>query len=385
MKASRARLSDARLERVAQRYTTRAAQPVPVFLTSPNGRFVKRNWACRADNWCDACGEPITVWVQHMGRMDHSLLDLHYNCIADYPHRRWDAGKVLDAAAAGLRKSTTESIARCYKDAEGERRLAIVAMVRKLHADGVLSLGNMNEQPQFAGMQSAAYVGSMTQFRLLPPAILDLFPNASVGALSDVMCFVLASYNMETVYDLCGFKHIDEATGQDDAPDMSPFAAKAAASFGGGSAGAVGGVADGEAPADDETGAGGVGFSRKGSFVRGLLGQLRFVSGEKPVSGGGTVQAHHEVIARELSRAICVESLFVRTSEYSLRMEPVWRAKGMEQLRADAPLYNPDLGRATNARGSSAAVPGSTVDPGLRITSEKFPVDARRLSRHLNM
>jgi hypothetical protein len=371
---------------LARRYESANDSPVPIFSASPNGKFVKRYWAHRHDGWCDACGEPIPVWVQHMGRMDHSLLDAHYNSMADYPHRRWSAGSVLTDARRrfGVKASATAWM-QVASDGEHARRTHIHALVCWLRDQGALDLGQLSDGP--LASLGAGLQGSMVQFNLFPKIILQHFPNGSVAMLSDIMCFVLANYNMETVYDLCSFASIDDAVNSADTmEDLPPFAAKAAAarSFGSVNEGAAD---DGGGEPAEEAGAGSaVGFSRKGSFVRGILGQLRHLYEGRDDPLGREILTVHRAAAAELCRHIIVESFFVRTAEYSVRMEPVWQRHGCEQLRADASLYSTPTRRDENPTADSACFdesPRYTAAPCPRVLSTTGPAaDPRQPHKH---
>jgi hypothetical protein len=358
---------------------------MPIYMTSPNGKYVRRYWAHRSAEWCDACQEPIAQWLQHMGRMDHSLLDMHYNAMADYPHRRWSAADVLDQAQRRYSRRHGEGFMKMVTLSEAQRRDEITAMICRLRDAGLLTLGRMSLA--FNAAHGPSLQGSMVQYRLLPQIILAFFPNASVGALSDAMCFVLSNYNMETVYDLCSLQAVDEAaTDTSDADELTPFMSRTAQwSASDESEGGSGGSGEG----GESSGDAGVAFSRKAGFLRGVLGQLRFLFEDRDHPLGTEVAEWHRVVAMELCRAIVVESFFVRSCEYSVRMDAVWRSKGCEQLRADAPLHAPASRSGASQplpRPIAEEAPRYTCDPPLRWqTHSIMPPDPRTPRAHLNL
>lgn len=317
--------------------------PVPLYQVT-HGRITKRQWNARNVAWCDICKEPISLWVNHIGRKDHALLDTHYTQHVEW-ERRWLPIDVLtyccDQIGVGM-----ASIHRWHGSDDTQRRNDIFALVKYLEGEKLLRLGDVRStflsrlQGMMRGMDCQ---GAMVFHEMLLPPLLRLFPEGHIFDYSNFVDFVSCSYNLETVYDLCGFATLDPT------PMMratSPGAVGLGYQGIAGSAEGISGSTTSETinEADNEAM-----FSRKAMFLRSILGQLRWTTTEDQVHPTGkTIAAHLVVTGKLLVQALMTELLHVRICEYIVRSEPVWMEFGLEQKKRDPffkTLATPTLAR----------------------------------------
>ena len=178
--------------------------------------------------------------------------------------------------------------------------------------------------------------------RYLMGPLLKLFPFGDIPVFSNFIDFVVCGYNLETVYDLCGFSRID-AGSKGVHVSTSPAAAglgglstahsttstQYSSDVGGGETMTRQSAANAEMEAQEA-------FSRKASFVRSLLGQLRWaVTDDKEHPQGRRYDDHVVAIAELCCRYLIAETLTCRLCEYAVRTEPMWREHGMERAKLD--------------------------------------------------
>jgi hypothetical protein len=297
----------------------------------------------------------VALWVNHHGRKDHALLDMHYSQMVEWP-RRWRAEDVLHTFLSQL-KIPVEKYQTHYSHYDRQRRNEIYSMILKLEAEGVLFLGeprNSFLSRMQGGLRGMDHQGALVLHEFILGPFMRLYPEGGIQDFSNLVDFVTCSYNMETVYDLCGFYSIDRSgrdmkpsspaamglggiaasssasTGFQSTPSSAPLAAPISASE----------LAKAEKEEDDA-------FSRKAVFVRQLLGQLRWVLDEDREHPTGKTFAPHVVILSEiLLKALVAEIIAVRVCEYVVRVEPVWRDFGFER-KALEPQTNRELRRPT--------------------------------------
>ncbi|CUG90628.1 Hypothetical protein, putative [Bodo saltans] len=342
------------LKNVPSPYRTEGGH-VPIYSVA-HGRIQKRNWIFRNASWCDLCKEPVALWVNHHGRKDHALLDLHYSQMVEWP-RRWRAEDILHTFLSQLKVPIDRYQAQ-YSHHDRERRNEIYSMIVKLEAEGVLFLGEPRQSFLFrmqGGLRGMDHQGALVLHEFILGPFMRLYPEGGIQDFSNLVDFVTCSYNMETVYDLCGFYSIDRS-GRDMKPSspaamgLGGIASSSSATTGFQSTPATSSTQAAPATAteiakaeQEEEDA----FSRKAVFVRQLLGQLRWVLDDDREHPTGKVFAPHIVVLSEiLIKALVAEIIAVRICEYVVRVEPVWRDFGFER-KALAKDTNKELKRPT--------------------------------------
>ncbi|CAD2221955.1 hypothetical protein, conserved [Angomonas deanei] len=308
---------------------------VPIY-SMVNGVIQKRYWVYKNPNWCELCKEPVSLWVNHMGRKDHALMDLHYTALVECP-RRWDPTVLAAELAKDLGVDIT-GYQRQFGRMDGERRNEIYAMLVELEAGGMLYFGEPRStyltrmQGSFRGHD---HQGSIVLHRYLIAPFVRLFPYAHIQDLSNLLDFVSCSYNMETVYDLCSMYTLDTVAIKANYKSSSPVAL----GLGGAAAGssASGGYENqkpvSEEPSKEEQEEA---FSRKAIFVRQILGQLRWLSlPDQEHPAGYTFPPYMITLGEILLKALVAEIILARLCEYMVRAEPVWQSCGFERMTKD--------------------------------------------------
>jgi hypothetical protein len=331
---------------------------VPIFSAHASANAVRHSWAFRNAGWCEACREPISSWLGHVGRMDHNLLDLHYSAIADYKHRKWNPEEVIAQLPYTFGLRSTQSLIDVYGQEDHARRVEISTLISFLGAEEIITLGDMSYA--FTAEMGGGLQGTMVQHQMMITPLLHMFPNAAVANLSDLTCFMFSNYHFETIYDLCSLSEIDEAAADEAGDRWTPFGegrgkvASQALCAAGAEAGAEEGGAD----------EGRTSFSQKGRFLRGVMGQLRWcMQGRPHPAFSSELPEWVSVIGDRLLRLIICEIVYLRSCEYSVRMEPVWREQGFEHLKqaylAKSAQYPGDepADIYSGARGNALAAP----------------------------
>ncbi|KAH8612048.1 hypothetical protein ERJ75_001015400 [Trypanosoma vivax] len=319
-----------------------------------NGIVQKRNWVFRNPEWCDLCKEPVALWVNHHGRKDHALMDMHYTMSMEYP-RRWNPEEVLAVFFDELRMPVGV-YQRNYSCYERLHRNELYAMLLELEEAKMLYFGEPRNTYLYrmqGGLRGMDHQGALVLHRYILGPFMRLYPNGHIQDFSNLVDFVTCAYNMETVYDLCGFYTLDKVALKADYKPSSPaalglggIAVHSSATHGFAQnptefqwqpqqqqrRPAAVGVAGSRSAADMEEEA----FSRKAVFVRQLLGQLRWLTlpGEEHPAGH-RFEEHLVLLGEICLKSLVVEIIAARLCEYMVRVEPVWREHGYERVKLD--------------------------------------------------
>jgi hypothetical protein len=274
-------------------------------------------------------------------------MDLHYTQMVEWP-RRWRPDDVLKSFMEELGVPVEPYQKVCAVD-DRNRRNEIYAMILQLEKAEMLFLGDPRNSflsRMQGGLRGMDHQGALVLHRFILGPFMRLYPDGGIQDFSNLVDFVTCSYNMETVYDLCGFYTLDRI-GKEMRPSspaavgLGGIAASSSATtgFSAPSDGAsVTASAAATTAAEDEEA-----FSRKAVFVRQLLGQLRWVLDEEREHPAGKQFAPHLVVLAEiLLKALVAEIIAVRVCEYVVRVEPIWRDFGFER-KALIPGTNPAL------------------------------------------
>jgi len=325
---------------------------VPIY-SMANGRISKRNWVFKNPQWCSLCKEPVALWVNHHGRKDHALMDLHYTQHVEWP-RAHEVDTVLHTflSCMGI---PVEGYYKFYARYEGERRHELVAMLKRLEQIGMISFGDPKDtflSKTQGGLRGMDHQGALVLHRFILGPFMRLYPEGGIQDFSNLVDFCTCSYNMETVYDLCGFHGLDTMISKDARPSspaalgLGGIAASSSATTGfvnsaGKAATAQGALVESSHAAvpkrelsdQEESEA----FSRKAVFVRQLLGQLRWADSEDKVHPvpERRFAPHEELLGETCLKLLVAEVLAVRLCEYMVRVEPVWREHGLERKVVD--------------------------------------------------
>lgn len=314
-----------------------------------NGFVQKRNWVFRNPEWCDLCKEPVALWVNHHGRKDHALMDMHYTQMMEFP-RRWNPETILAVFLDEL-GLPVEVYQRYYTGYEREHRNELYAMLVALEEAKMLHFGEPRDtylSRMQGGLRGMDHQGALVLHRYILGPFMRLYPNGHIQDFSNLVDFVTCAYNMETVYDLCGLYTLDKVALKADYKPSSPaalglggIATHSSAAHGFSQQPressppqqpqrTVAAGANSRSAADMEEEA----FSRKAVFVRQLLGQLRWLTlpGEEHPAGY-TFPQHLMLLGEICLKSLVVEIVAARLCEYMVRVEPVWRDHGHERVK----------------------------------------------------
>ncbi|KAG5482927.1 hypothetical protein LSCM1_06965 [Leishmania martiniquensis] len=379
---------------------------VPVY-SMMHGQIDKRNWVFRNPQWCELCNEPVSRWIDHQSRKDHALLDLHYSQLAEWP-RRWNPEAVLSTFMAHLGVESLEPYHALFSKMDREGRTELYAILVKLEEAGMVHFGSSRDtylSRMMGGLRGLDHQGALVLHECLMGPFLRLFPNGLIQDYSNLLDFMSCSYNMETVYDMCGMYTLDKVALREQYGPSSPaamglggVATSSSASRGyqndllaslsaaSSSASAV--ASDGAADAAGTTG-GGSGsvnrlaqlraaraaklqekseeeaFSRKTAFVRQLLGQLRWLLlPEQEHPAGFTFPPHIITLGELCLKGLVVAIVETRLCEYMVRAEPVWLSFGLERRKLQQ---------------SAIAKAGDVVPPPMQYSYRPMARDLRDL------
>lgn len=336
---------------------------VPIYSTM-HGIVDKRNWEDGTPGWCKLCNEPIHRWIEHISRKDHALLDLHYTQLME-THRRWNPDALLRAVHDELGISDTEPFHRLFGRVDIEGRTQVFAMLMKLEEAGMLHFEHGRDTyltRMIGGLRGLDHQGSLVLHECLMGPFLRLYPNGHIQDFSNLLDFISCSYNMETVYDMCGMYKLDKIALREHYGPSSP----AALGLGGiatsspaargyendlleslnDAASAAGTPASAETPSSRQLVAHAaraaklqekaetLAFSRKTMFVRMVLGQLRWLLMPEQVHPAGyTFPPHIMTLGEVCLKALVVAIIETRLCEYMVRAEPVWLRFGLERRK----------------------------------------------------
>lgn len=331
---------------------------VPIY-SMVHGLIQKRNWVFRNPEWCELCKEPVAQWVNHQGRKDHALLDMHYTALVEFP-RRWNPAEVLQVFCDELGLDVTV-YQRRFAQYDREHRNELYAMLVKLEEEGMLYFGESKHtylHRMQGGLRGMDHQGALVLHECILGPFMRLYPNGHIQDYSNLVDFVTCSYNMETVYDLCGMYTLDKVALKANykasspaalglggiatsAPASSgfeqqatlPSAAMSSSSSSSSSSPTITteqirASAKQQEDLDEEA------FSRKAVFVRQLLGQLRWLTLPQQEHPAGFTFPPQVITLGELClKSLVVEIIAARLCEYMVRAEPVWRHFGFERKR----------------------------------------------------
>lgn len=367
---------------IAARYTRRPdTEHVPVCDWFASGRVVHRNWHRRSpEKECELCHEPLALpYGAHCTRGDHWCMELMYNATTDYPLRVWNP----DTAIAGLSHlharlpagraaqlprgppggprsepaaALFERLCAVFDRDDHARRREVFELIRFLHAHEVLLLDDrMHVLEDDTCPAGPFHSGALLMAHFTSEEIFRLFPDASSGAVTTILGFTLATWNWETVYDLCGLEALDERRRREQTLQWVPHAA------------------DGTDAADDDgepKGELAQCVTSKARFCLGIVGQLRWALGEnestrpEAISDDAASDAMR-VLCRALARALVAECLVCRTCEFVVRTDGIWRERGCERLAVpplEATRAPPPCTRDTYT-AEYGAVPRASYEP----------------------
>ncbi|CAJ1020270.1 hypothetical protein, conserved [Leishmania lindenbergi] len=352
---------------------------VPIY-SMMHGQIDKRNWVFRNPQWCELCNEPVSRWLDHQSRKDHALLDLHYSQLAEWP-RRWNPEAVLSTFMEHLGIDSVEPYHALFSKLDREGRTELYAILVKLEEAGMVHFGSSRDtylSRMVGGMRGFDHQGALVLHECLMGPFLRLFPNGLIQDYSNLLDFMSCSYNMETVYDMCGMYTLDKVALREHYGPSSPaamglggVATSSSASRGYENdllASWAANASSSSAASDSTTGAASTSgndsntttrlaqlqaaraaklqekseeeaFSRKSAFVRQLLGQLRWLlMPEQEHPAGFTFPPHIITLGELCLKGLVVAIIEARLCEYMVRAEPVWLSFGLErrQLKRSA-------------------------------------------------
>lgn len=344
-------------------------------------------------HWCSLCLEPLNDWDNHRGKRDHICLEMFYDTLV-YMERLWkpkdlwrevyenvlhcrmDQEDKKLITMLGLRKKNNRSsplapssstltwqgpsmfnkFFRAFDgDEPGQRRRELHACLKFLQQKGVIHLDSSN-------LNQTSYYGQVVMFKELFPPLAKMFPKADAKEVSALTMMVYATYNNETVFDLCEMESlIPEALLR----ERTAITLPASSSDGEEDAGmqAYDSVSD-----DAEA----VPYYLKGIFFRAVLGSLRWALEPDTLSPPPGVGVNEDeygvlcVLAAYAARLLVAELIFYKISEYVARIEGVFRREeGLREASQhyEALLAKGGLGResyhpSAGAKDHSASVGG---------------------------
>jgi hypothetical protein len=313
---------------------------VPVYSVL-RGKVTKRDWTYHDPTWCGICNEPIAAWLTHIGRKDHSLLDTHYDLLVDFPSRRWDAQSVLEETLTRKRLGAAGADVTAYHKAldktEHARRTELTALIDHLLRLEVLDIGERGGRRQQANHWFGSNLeGHLAIHQFMIPMLTRLFPMCDLPVLSNFEDFISSAYNMETVYDVCGLRTIDPASGgaSDGADGANRGSGEGSGGWGDNDTASATSSQPPDTATTTDTEGDTVRFSHKANFVRSVLAQLRWcLLEEEPPSflSGAARGGHVAVLGRQCALSLIAEMIDARVCEYVVRSEMVWHRHGMER------------------------------------------------------
>ena len=318
---------------------------VPIY-SMLHGRVQRRNWVARNPQWCDLCSEPVGQWLNHMGRKDHALLDMHYTHMVDW-RRRWNPEELIKAFQDELHIDGITPFHQVISKEAQQSRNEVYAMLIKLEEAGMLYFGEAKDtylHMMMGGLRGMDHQGALVLHECLFGPFMHLYPDAHIQDYSNLVDFITCSYNMETAYDLLGLYKLDKVALKAQLGPSSPaamglggIATSSSATFGFKNESAVSDTVVTPQSAKMERDRGNIddeAFSRKAAFMRQILGQLRWLLlPEQEHPAGYTFPEHIIVLGEICLKALVVQIVAARVVEYMVRVEPVWHNFGFERRK----------------------------------------------------
>eukprot|EP00796_Vickermania_ingenoplastis_P000738 gene743-391_t len=325
-------------------------------------------------HWCSLCLEPLNDWDNHRGKRDHICLEMFYDTLVN-TERQWDPesiwhevqsnvlacrlGSDEDASAESvLRHMLMPREARAFypffnafdNDDPAQRRRELNSCLTYLQRIGVLHIDTTN-------LQQASFYGGVVMFKELFTPLAQIFPKADAKEVSALTQMVYATYNNETVFDLCQMETlIPEALLRERLPLTPPTGDGDFDANGGDDAALL----TGDAVAEE---AGSVPYYLKGVFFRAVLGSLRWALEPDtiaPPPGLGMDEETHGVVcvlAAYAARLLISELIFYKISEYVVRVEGVFRREGLKEAAASRLEKQREFDKLRNTNNSYRVVP----------------------------
>lgn len=204
------------------------------------------------------------------------------------------------------------------------RRGEIHNAMRYLFSRNLLFCGRRFSASPFA-TTNVDFNGYLVLCKELFQPLVNIFPKSDAKETSAMTQMMSASFNLETVYDTCElrlFVPVSEMSIQGSIVDP-----------------ALGGDTLPTSPPD-------LTFQQKGSFIRGVIGQLRWAVEPDQVLcpfPEGAVTVQDTTICQFLLRLLVSELISLKLQEYVSRVENIWRCRGMEMIPSHADAYEPIL------------------------------------------
>lgn len=257
-----------------------------------------RSWNL-VENWCSLCNEPFGQWNEHRGKKDHIILELFFERLVQ-AERQWNSAVVLSHFDQRYKdKICVETLFNMHDAVERRRRQDVLHMLQHLADARIVTLSPRHWRDAHFAKLNANPQGALVMFKWMHPHILNMFPDADAAQIGALQQQCSSMYNLETTFDVCGFKHLLK-------PEDMPV------------------TPHGEVQTE-------LSWAQKSDFMRRLLGQLRWaIDADVPIPKVHTVARacppHLTVVAEACSHAIVTDMVFCRACEYVSRVEPVWRA-----------------------------------------------------------
>ncbi|CCW67365.1 unnamed protein product [Phytomonas sp. Hart1] len=310
-------------------------------------------------NWCSLCVEPLNIWNEHIGKRDHICLEMFYDALIHY-ERRWDPSSVwadVDDVFCHVKRpsevhdtlretefnclpsssSALDCANRAYDQGTKARRHELLACLQYLLFCGVIQLDTNN-------LNQVSFIGSLVLFKELFSPLAQVFPLSNAKEVSALTQMISASYNFETVFDLCRMDTLvpAELLQARRGPSSKPPTTIMEDS----------GLHDDPRLAEDDADDGAwekavegvIPYTFKGTFCRALLGALRWAlepdSGDPPAAITAPEFAQksniYTILATHTARLLLSEIIDCKLTEYVVRVEGVFRE---ERGLAEATMY----------------------------------------------
>lgn len=293
-------------------------------------------------HWCSLCLEPLNDWDNHRGKRDHICLEMFYDSLI-HTERQWNPENIWEevyARVLGSRRrnatpvsqgtnnnSALDDLLRSQKESPfsmyfttfdqnepAQRRRELNACLTFLQKKGILHIDSSN-------LHQASFYGGVVMFKELFTPLAQMFPRADAKEVSALTQMVYATYNNETVFDLCTLETLIPETLLKERAAISPPPTDASFDEETAMLSCDNSLEDSDA----------VPYYLKGIFFRAILGSLRWSLEPdtlSPPPGLGINEDKYGVfcvLAAHAARLLLAELIFYKVSEYVVRVEGVFR------------------------------------------------------------
>jgi hypothetical protein len=311
-------------------------------------------------NFCSLCHELVNDYSEHVGKRDHICMEIVFRVLCQY-QRTW-------RSPVELVRLFTDSFSSKFKTGSGmgamhryealdqrQRRQELLLLLMHLQEREMIFIGRDfdNERHGSSTGISAFLVLHEHMMRGIV-AMIPMLDQKDVACLAQ-MCS--ATYNCETVYDLCGFDLLMKKPGILAPQDLNT--SEWPASSGNGAAHALHPKECPPMVFSEPT------YSLKAACVRRVLGQLRFALADECVGippvwesvARGTPDTYLYAVAQTAVRMLIAEIIACKVMEYAVRVEPTWRRCGSPTMLSNAVARGKDpldtlVGRSAIATAS---------------------------------